>query len=129
MVEIAPLPLPLPSPYDDVLVVLIVAPCIWMTSSKSPVAIAVFASPAACAPTVIDVAPAPAFAGPVKYVFTTPLIVGLPSRAGVAHSAAALAGARTATTSVATIATDASSAVARRAISACPSRTADRRRW
>jgi len=34
VVEIAPLPVPVPSPYDDVLVVLIVAPCIWMTSSR-----------------------------------------------------------------------------------------------
>ena len=65
VVEVAPLPLPLPSPYDEVLVLLIVAPCICTTSSRSPLAIAVPASPVACAPTVIDVAVAPAFAVPV----------------------------------------------------------------
>src|ERR1700681_2138515 len=89
VVEIAPLPLPLPSPYDEVLVVLSVAPCIWITSSKSPLAIATPASPAACAATVIDVAPTEALAEPLQYVLTTPLIVPDPSRPGVAHSAAA----------------------------------------
>ncbi len=64
MTAVAPLPDPLPSPYEDVLVVLIVAPCIWITSSRSPPAIATSASPVACAATVIEVAPAAAFALP-----------------------------------------------------------------